>query len=191
VSRTFRHGIGSSPTLRRAMFLTASPAGPIVPVRKTRLVRGFPRHDTAWASSDGGGGGGGGGKPAVWSSELNDMVWPRLNPEINYYVVNRKLDTQPLRHSPPSSPPPPPSSSSPRLALRLVPRSCTLGGGADDSRRRMLVTQPPVVDIVVGRSDATWGLVEVHNPAGVTVGDVLAEEERAAKRRGPPPVVRY
>jgi hypothetical protein len=178
VSRHFRRNIGSSPTLQRAMFLSPAPSGTIVPRRTTRLVRGFPRHDTVWATARGGGGN------AVWSSELSDMVWPRLNPEVNYYVVNRKLDTQPLRHAPASSP-----SAAPGLALRLVPRSCAPGARADDSRRRMLVTQPPVVDVVVGRSDAQWGMHEVHNDKGVTVGDVLEVEERAARKGGPPPVV--
>jgi hypothetical protein len=176
VSRHFQHSIASSRVLQRAMFLCPSPTGTIAPHRTTRFVRGFPRHDTVWATSKGGGGG------AVWSSELNDMVWPRLNPEINYYVVNRKLDTQKMRDAPPDS--------SSRLALRLVPRSCMLGTRADDSRRRMLVTQPPVVDVVVGRSDAAWGMHEVHNEKGVTVGDVLEVEERAARKGGPPPVVR-
>jgi hypothetical protein len=179
VSRQFRHGIASSPTLRRAMFLHPSRTGPIVPRRTTRFVRGFPRHDVVWAAEKRQGSS---GSSAVWDSELNDMVWPRLNPEVNYYVVNRKLDTQAIRHPPPSS--------SARLALRLVPRSCALGTRADDSRRRMFVTQPPVVDVVVGRSDAPWGMHEVHNDGGVTVGDVLEAEEKAARRMGPPPVVR-
>jgi hypothetical protein len=193
VNQHFHLSIISSPTLQRTMFLTPSAAGTIVPVRTTRLVRGFPRHDTVWARTPHRGGPADGSRPrlpglpgsgssgsssAIWSSELNDMVWPKLNPEINYYVVNRKLDTQLLRA-------PSPSSSS-TLALRLVPRSCSLpsGGGRGgslspcDSRRRMLVTQPPVADVVVGRSDTRWGMFEVHNARGVTVGDVLEVEER-------------
>jgi hypothetical protein len=42
----------------------------------------------------------------------------------------------------------------------------------------MLITQPPVVDVVIGRSDTQWGIYEAHNENGVTIGDVLDAEER-------------
>jgi hypothetical protein len=51
----------------------------------------------------------------------------------------------------------------------------------------MLVTQPPVADVVIGRSDSIFGLFEAHNPNGVTLGDLLdAEEEKYASTQGGP-----
>ena len=53
----------------------------------------------------------------------------------------------------------------------------------------MLITQPPVVDVVIGRSDTLWGMFEIHNPNGVTIGDVLDQEGKMNADRvvsGPP-----
>jgi hypothetical protein len=93
---------------------------------------------------------------------------PNLNPALEYYYVNRRMDTILLRESP---------VSHAEIALRLVPHSCKMVA-KDDSRKRMLITQPPVADVVVGRSDTLWGLFETHNLKGVTIGDVLDAEDR-------------
>jgi len=61
-------------------------------------------------------------------------------------------------------------------ALRLVPGTID-SGYRQDNRRHMLITQPPVADVVIGRSDTLWGIYEAHNPNGVTVGDILDAEE--------------
>jgi hypothetical protein len=170
------------------MFLTPDAAGIIIPLRITRFVRGFPRRETIWAKTpkiD----------PARLASQLvhdssgmlpsdhllalcehSHVERPRLNPELNYYLVNRKLDTMQLRTS---------TASHAEVALRLVPHSWSPMLECD-SRRRMLVTQPPVADVVIGRSDTRWGLFEVHNVSGVTIGDILDVEERAYSQvRGP------
>jgi hypothetical protein len=97
----------------------------------------------------------------------NEVPRPLLNPILKYRQVNWKLDTILLKHSP---------ITHADRALRLVPR--TMDASFADSRRNMLITQPPVADVVIGRSDTLWGLYEAHNPNGVTIGDVLEAEER-------------
>jgi hypothetical protein len=92
---------------------------------------------------------------------------PVLNPLMKYWEINRKLDTIRMNQSP---------VSHADRALRLVPHTVDTGFG--DSRRGMLITQPPVVDVVIGRSDTQWGLYEAHNENGVTIGDVLNAAEK-------------
>jgi hypothetical protein len=98
----------------------------------------------------------------------NEVGRPLLNPILKYREVNWKLDTILLKQSP---------ISHVDRALRLVPHT-TDATFSNDSRRHMLITQPAVADVVIGRSDTLWGLYEAHNPKGVTIGDVLAAEER-------------
>jgi hypothetical protein len=170
--------------LRRAMFLEPSKIGIVIPLRvvSEKLTRlGMARrNETIWAPAPS-------IPPALLTSHLvrghtdrlpNDALLdlckgkkveqPTLNPTLEYWCINRKMDTILLKESP---------ASHAEMALRLVPHSYKQLP-KHDSRRNMLVTQPPVADVVIGRSDTLWGLFEAHNPRGVTVGDLLDAEER-------------
>lgn len=107
-----------------------------------------------------------------------EVPGPKLNPVLRHKDINWKLDIIYLRKSP---------VSHTERALRLVPG--TMDESFRDSRRDMLITQPPVADVVVGRSDTKHGMFEAHNATGVTIGDVLDAEKKAALERrveGPP-----
>jgi hypothetical protein len=162
------------------MFLAPSPLGTIIPIRTPATLRGRPQRLAVWAKT-----------PHIDTSMFETYIVrgrtgrlpnatllslckkttvapPALNPVLEYYKINRKLDTILLKESP---------VSHADVALRLVPHTCK-ALPIHDSRRRMLVTQPPVADVVIGRSDTLWGLYEAHNINGVTVGDLLEAEER-------------
>ena len=162
------------------MFLTPSPLGTVIPIRTATTLRGRPQRHAIWAKT-----------PEVDTSKFATYIVrgridrlpnptllslckhtvvepPALNPVLEYYKLNRKLDTILLKESP---------VSHADVALRLVPHSCK-SVPLYDSRRRMLVTQPPVADVVIGRSDTLWGLYEAHNINGVTIGDLLDAEEK-------------
>jgi len=92
---------------------------------------------------------------------------PVLNPLMRYLVINKKCDTIKFKESP---------ASHADRGLRLVPN--TIDANIKGLRRDMLVTQPPVADVVIGRSDTKWGMYEAHNEKGVTIGDVLDAQEK-------------
>ncbi|KAF2669490.1 hypothetical protein BT63DRAFT_440136 [Microthyrium microscopicum] len=186
VCHLFNHHISTSTPLRRLMFITPSSTGTIVPLRITNYISPrIPRRpETIWSTNP--------SKTSNTTLNSTSMEIPRptLNPEISYLCINKFLHTQRLkRTAPPFSTNwnqnqynthhslLPPAHAD--FALRLVPRSIQ-SMEKHDSRRRMLVTQPPVADVVVGRSDALWGLYEAHNEKGVTVGDVLDAEARVS-----------
>jgi hypothetical protein len=190
VSRLFQAHIQSSLILRRIMFLAPSaPSLTVIPLRvvDTPLRGKIPRTKIIWVKRPHIAPGqltshlmpgGSGCMPAAVLEALyarDDLPRPTLNPILNYRVINWKLDTIMLKSSP---------VSHADRGLRLAPR--TIDASFNDSRRNMLITQPPVVDVVVGRSDTLWGLYEAHNETGVTVGDVLDAEERLhdPQRRG-------
>jgi hypothetical protein len=178
VSKGFQHYILSSLRLRRVMYLAAPSTGSVIPVRvPDRPLRGIiPRTKLIWAKRP---------KlspklieqhavnisatqtlPPQVMTELcvdNEVPRPNLNTALNYWKINRKCDSILLRSSP---------ISHAERSLRLVPDTVN-DTFASDSRRSMLISQPPVVDVVIGRSDTMWGMFEVHNESGVTVADVL------------------
>lgn len=164
------------------MFLAPSPVRTVIALRKKTTLRRRPQEQVIWAKI-----------PRVETSSTDPCIIvcsridrfssgtllsmckdleverPTLNPMLEYWKINRKLDTILLKESP---------VSHAKVGLRLVPHSCK-SVPAYDSRRRMLVTQPPVADVVIGRSDTLWGLYEAHNVNGVTIGDLLDAEEKA------------
>jgi hypothetical protein len=188
LSHHIRDTILSSPRLLRIMFRLPSATGPIIPMsnkvtlgrfRNPRVSIEPSRHVTVWAR-----------KPCIPPEMLqshivrgrsdrlpaaqllricqDSMVGPPvLNPTLQG-GVNRPSHVINMKESP---------VSHAEMALRLVPHS-VLPMAPDDTRRKMLVTQPPVLDVVVSRSDTMWGLYEVHNEKGVTLGDILDMEAK-------------
>jgi hypothetical protein len=182
VSKGFQNYILSSLRLRRVMFLAAPSIGTVVPVRvPDRPLRGIlPRTKIIWAK-----------KPRLSPklieqhlvhqsptevlpsfvlTELcvnNEVLRPDINPALNHWKINRKCDSILLRSSP---------VSHVERGLRLVPDTVNDSFGCD-SRRDMFISQPPVVDVVIGRSDTMWGMFEVHKESGVTIADVLRAQQ--------------
>jgi len=182
VSKQFQSYIQSSLRLRRLMWLAAPKTDSVIPVKvPDRPLRGIiPRTKIIWAK-----------QPKLSTALIeqyhlkispthklpphvmadlcidNEVPRPEINTALNHWKINRKCDSILQRAAP--------VSHSDR-GLRLVPETVD-DSFAYDSRKDMFITQPPVVDVVIGRSDTMWGMFEAHNESGVTVSDVLEAQQ--------------